>query len=155
MPEKRKCIDITLTKNGMESSINIKVVPEIEEFFKKAAQKISRREFIETSEKWLDEEGQGLEFYKKNEKLSSKVEQYSNVMDNFGNGLMDGNRINLALLRIVGISEEGGKTIKTEDLLGHEEANSYIQGLADWTVQFYQNHLRDHSISASITLELE
>lgn len=155
MPEKRKVIDITLKKEGMESVINLKVSPEIEDYFKRASQKVSKTGYTETSNKWFDAEGEGLEFYKKNEKLSDKVESYPDVMDNFGNGIMEGNRINLALLRIVGISGEDGVSIKTEDLLGHEEANVYVQKLADWVVQFYQNHLRDHSLSASITLELE
>jgi len=155
MPEKRKVIDITLRKEEMDSFINIKVSPEIETYFRKAAEKVDRRNSTEVSNKWFDENGDGLSFYKKNEKLSSKVENYPDVMDNFGNGLMDSHRINLALLRIVGISGEDGVTIKSDELIGHEEANAYVQKLADWTVQFYQTHLRDHSLSASVTLELD
>lgn len=148
MLEKKHVIDITLEKRELETFVSLKVAPEVEAFFKKAA-----KSETETSNKWLDEEGEGLEFYRKNEKLSGKVENYDDVMDNFGNGLMEGSRINLALLRICGISE--GVTVKTDDLLGYEETRQYIERLAEWTKKFYENNLKNHSLSASITFEVD
>jgi hypothetical protein len=153
---KKQAIALTLRKDGMETVLHIKAAKEIEDFFNRAsrASKRSAPE-IEVSKKWLDKNEGGLEFYKKNEKLSNKVSQFGPVMDNFGNGLMDeSGRINLALLRIVGVSEDDGVTIKTEDLLGFQEMKSYIEKLAEWTKAFYEENLRDQELSATITFEL-
>lgn len=153
---RKKVLDLTLHKEGLDTVLVIKAAKEIEDFFKKASNKSGRSAKTETSAKWLDKEGDGLEFYVKNEKLSNKVEAYGPVMDNFGNGLMDSDgRINLALLRIVGISGENGVSIKTDDLLGFQETRQYIEQVAQWTKSFYEENLRDQDLTATISFEIE
>lgn len=152
---RKRVIDLALHKDGLENYLTIKVVPEIESYFKRASVKQDELDNIEVSGKWVDSEGKGLVFYKKNEKLSGKVQGYGPVMDNFGNGLTDDSgRINLALLRIVGISEGDGVTVKTDDLLGYEETKMFIEQLGTWTAKFYEEHLRDQDITASVTFEV-
>lgn len=147
---RKRVLEINLQKRGFDNLITLKAVPEIEDYFKRAAGDVT-----EQSSKWLDGEGEGLNFYKKSEKLTGKVSGYGPVMDNFGNGLTDdGGRINLAFLRIVGISGENGVTIKTDDLLGYEETKEYIQALASWTQAFYEDNLRDQDITSTITFEV-
>lgn len=148
---RKRVLDISLSKRGFENLITIKAVPEIEDYFKRAA----GDKGTELSSKWLNSDGDGLTFYKKSEKLTGKVSGYGPVMDNFGNGLTDdGGRINLALLRIVGISGENGVTIQTDDLLGYEETKQYIEALGSWTKAFYEDNLRDQDLTASITFEV-
>lgn len=152
---RKKVLDLTLEKVGMDSVLHIKAAKEIEDFFKKASVKSDKSAKTETSTKWVDKEDDGIEFYVKNEKLSNKVGGYGAIMDNFGNGLMEGDgKINLAILRIVGISSEEGVTIKTDDLLGFQEMRQYIENLAGWTKAFYEENLRDQDISASVTFEV-
>lgn len=152
---RKRILNISLIKHGLDQVLKLKAEPEIEDYFRRAAQKQNESEFTEVSNKWKDAEGNGLTFYIKNEKLSNKVSGFTPIMDNFGNGLMDnGNRINLALLRIKGISEGDGVSIKTDDLLGHEETKQYIEMLGSWTKGFYEENLRDQEITASITFEV-
>lgn len=153
---RKKVLDLTLKKEGMETVLHIKAAKEIEDYFKKASVNGKRTgQKTETSEKWLDKNDEGLEFYIKNEKLSNKVGSHGPIMDNFGNGLIaDDGRINLALLRIVGISGEDGVTVKTDDLLGFQEMREYIENLANWTKSFYEENLRDQDLSATISFEL-
>lgn len=154
---KKKVLDLTLHKEGMETVLHIKAAKEIEDYFRRASVKQCARksgEKTETSGKWLSAEGEGLEFYVKNEQLSNKVSSYGPIMDNFGNGLMDGDKINLALLRLVGISDDEGITVKTDDLLGFEEMKSYVNLLGQWTKAFYEENLRDGDLSATVTFEV-
>ena len=153
---KKKVLSLTLHKEGMETVLNIKAAKEIEDFFRNSAKPTKRSDpETETSKKWLDKDDEGLEFYKKNEKLGGRVASYGRILDNFGNGLLgDNGEINLALLRIVGISSEDGVSVKTEDLLGYQEMKEYIEKLAQWTKAFYEENLRDQDLSAEITFEV-
>lgn len=154
---KKKVIDLTLEKRGMETVLKIKAAKEIEDFFRKASIKTGpgTSPKTEVSNKWVDKNDEGLVFYLKNEKLSGKVSRYGNVMDNFGNGLLDDSgRFNLAILRIKGISDEDGVTIKTDDLTGYQEIREYIEKVAGWTKSFYEENLRDQELSASISFEV-
>lgn len=152
---KKRVLDVSLHKEGLKTYLKLKAAPEIEDYFRRAAENEFGIDAKEQSSKWRNESGSGLVFYKKSEKLSNKVTNYGPIMDNFGNGLLDNaGRVNLALLRIVGISREDGVTISTEDLLGYEETRLYIEGLASWAKSFYEENLRDQDFTASVTFEV-
>lgn len=160
---KKKVIDLQLTKVGMDTVLTIKVAPEIEDFFRRASLQETRHADdrgnrsegnIGTSYNWTDADGRGLKYYIKNEQLSNKVSQYANIVDSFGSGLIKNNCPNLALLRIVGLSEGDGVTIKTGDLLGYEEMKQYLTQLGEWTKAFYENHLQSRELSGSVTFEV-
>lgn len=161
MSEKKKAIELTLSRNGLDVVLDAKAAPEIEEFFRKASlegenfdddSNPSREDGMsKTSKKWLDKEGEGLEYYVKNRKLSSKVDGYR-IMDNFGNGLVEGEKINVAFLRCVGISN--GISIRTTDLLSFEEMKDYIERLANWTREFYEANLITNQVTATVTVEI-
>lgn len=151
----KEAINIVLQKNGMDVVLKLKVAPEIEDYFKRVASGESSRfedvTHTEQSSKWLDESGTGLKFYIKSEKMGNKVPGID-VIDNFGNGLIDSGRINVALLRTVGASNE--ITIQTNDLLSYEEMKSYIEDLANWTRAFYENVLRPAEIRVSVGFDV-
>ncbi len=152
---RKKVLDLTLEKRGMETVLHLKAAKEIEDFFKKASAKSGKSAKTETSSKWRNGENEGLVFYVKNEQLTGRVEGYGPVMDNFGNGLTDNEgKINLALLRIVGISSENGVTVKTDDLLGFQETKQYIEDMANWAKSFYEENLRDQDLVASVSFEV-
>mgnify|MGYP003471788559 FL=1 len=150
---KINAIELDLSRNGLNTILKIKVAPAIEEFFKQA---VDGR--METSSKWLDENGDGLRFYKKSETMSRLGDQRQ-VIDNFGNGLLENNgsntlKINVAPLRIVGASSENGVSITTDDLLSYEEQKQYIKALAEWAKIFYENDLQPAVIAGKISFEV-
>lgn len=145
-------IELDLSREGLETLLKIKVAPAIEQFFKNASNGV-----FETSSKWLDNTGEGLDFYEKSETMS-KLADRRQVIDNFGNGLIsrDGSfgalKINVAPLRLVGASVGDGVVLKTSDLLSFEEMKQYINELKDWTKAFYENDLLPAKITGSITI---
>lgn len=150
---KINAVELDLSRNGLNTILKIKVAPAIEEFFKQA----NGGEF-ETSSKWLDENSDGLRFYKKSETMS-KLGDKRQVMDNFGNGLLESSydntlKINVAPLRIVGASSPEGVTVSTDDLLSYEEMKQYIKALAEWTKAFYENDLQPAEIAGKISFEV-
>jgi hypothetical protein len=157
MEGEKSAVSIKLTRSGFDILMNIKVDSKIEDFFKQASLEGDCADnggdmedgVAKTSAKWFDAEGNGLSYYVKNRKLSQLVAG-ARVIDNFGNGLVEDDKINLAFLRIVGISK--GVTVKTTDLLSVEEMKDYIQRLANWTKEFYQNHLVDTEVLAEINV---
>lgn len=159
----KSVINIQLKRAGLDIVMEIKVAKEIEDFFRKASldneygDDDGNRENVyngitKTSRKWLNANGEGLEYYVKNRKLSDKVGGYE-IMDNFGNGLLEGEKFNLAFLRIVGVSK--GVTIKTTDLLSLEEMKEYIQKLAEWTKRFYKEQLTESELIATINVDVK
>lgn len=161
MPEtKEKVISLTLKRKGLDIVLDIKTAPELEDFFKKASLAAEDVEdnggddvedgVAKTSRKWLRADGEGLQYYVKNEKLSNKVTGMR-IMDNFGNGLMEDDKFNLAFLRCVGISD--GVSIKTTDLLSVEEMKEFMKKLAQWTEQFYKTALSESEIIGSVSIE--
>jgi len=157
MQGEKSAISIKLMRNGFDILMNIKVDEKIEAFFKQASLEGDSADngnsavdgVAKTSAKWFDAEGNGLSYYVKNRKLSNLVPG-TRVIDNFGNGLLEQDAINLAFLRTVGVSK--GVTIKTTDLLSVEEMKDYIQRLASWTKAFYQEHLVDTEVLAEINV---
>lgn len=162
MNDNKPVVNITLKRKQLDIVMEIKVATEIEDFFKKASldnefgdddgnRDRVRDGITKTSRKWYHEDGSGLEYYVKNRKLSDKVGGMR-IIDNFGNGLIEDDKINLAFLRCVGISN--GISIKTTDLLSLEEMKEYIQRLAEWVKRFYSEHLIQNEVVASISLDV-
>lgn len=157
MQDERSAISIKLVRKDFDVLMNLKVDKKIEDFFKHAslddgmddAGAVANGGLAKTSAKWFDAEGNGLQYYVKSKKLSPLVPGTA-VIDNFGNGLIEGDKINLAFLRCVGSSD--GVSIKTSDLLSVEEMKDYIQRLANWTKSFYQEHLTNTEVLAEITV---
>lgn len=158
MTGEKQAVKIVLKRSGFDILMDLKVDEKIEAFFKQASlggsglndeMEDAQEGKSKTSSKWLDKEGNGLPYYVKSTKLGELVPG-TRIMDNFGNGLLDDDKVNVAFLRIVGVSE--GVTIKTTDLLSVEEMKDFIKRFAKWTEEFYKNHLVDSEIIAEINV---
>ena len=157
MTGEKQAVKITLRRSGFDILMDLKVDQKIENFFKQASLEGSCADngdatedgVAKTSTKWVDKEGNGLTYYVKNRKVGELVPG-TRVIDNFGNGLLDEDKMNVAFLRIVNVSK--GVTIKTTDLLSLEEMKDYIRRFANWTKEFYQNHLVDSEVIAEISV---
>lgn len=157
---KKELVKLSLRKVGMDTIGEFKIDPEIEQYFANASKEGQSEPHIETSTKWLNAEGKGLQFYKKTEKMSNKVLFPDlHVIDNFGNGLVDvggefgRSTVNVAILRAVGASE--GVTFKLNELVSYEEVKTYLDLLGKWLKLFYAEYILGKPLETSIAVELD
>lgn len=151
----------TLLHKGFKSFVKIKVASEIEEYFRKASEGLNPttntiEPLTEVSGNWLDEDGQGLTFYRKVKNLSGLVSnsgQSVNVSDNFGSSLM-GNGLNVAFLRIVGVSEGDGVMVETTDLLNGDSMRRFLKDLRSWIKGFYESELMNNEVEGALFVDL-
>ena len=152
-------VKTTLVHKGFKSFVKIKVASEIEEYFRKASEGLNPATNIvepltETSQSWLGEDGQGLTFYRKVKNLSGLVSnsgQSVSVSDNFGSSLM-GNGLNVAFLRIVGVSE--GVMVETTDLLNGDSMRRFLKDLRGWIKGFYESEMMNNEVEGALFVDL-
>ena len=160
----KKKLKITLERNGGEIKIKVKIPKEIEELYKNQAQGKTR-----ISQVWKDEQGNGLKFYlsggavnetgtetETTERRISYIRETDyRYFNDFGQGLIDGNRINLAILRSVGASE--GICLKAETSIignGNLDLEHYIRELGVYVKELWERSISKQKITAKITFEL-
>lgn len=169
----KHAISLEIRKNKVDIVLKIKVSKEIEMFFKELAlaaypddsDNINENGgHLQQSSKWYDEEDNGLMFYRVTDKMSEKLDDLLGgkiiaedgrrlmICNNFGSGLYENDRLNIAILRAVNAAE--GITLKTTDLLGYEEIKRYIEDLASITKEFYRNFLQKAKVKAKISFEV-
>ena len=154
-------VKTTLVHKGFKSFVKIKVASEIEEYFKKASEGVNPETgavepITEISGNWLGEDGQGLSFYRKVKNLSGLVSnsgQSVSVSDNFGSSLM-GNGLNVAFLRIVGVSEGQGVMVETTDLLNGDSMRRFLKDLRSWIKGFYESELMNNEVEGALFVDL-
>jgi hypothetical protein len=149
---KKTILKIDAEKEGMNLFIKIKADKKIEEFFKKLTNDKSGK-----SSKWFSQDGEGLDFYiysddKQNSIYEALRTKGYSVYDDFGSELFGRPGLNLALLRIIGISE--GITFNVSNLGTYEDIKLYITQIAEVTKIIYQNYIVKRKISAKITFDL-
>jgi len=153
-------VKTALIHKGFKSFVKIKVAPEIEEYFSKASEAENPETHIiepmtEVSSNWLDENGQGLTFYRKVKNLSGLVSnsgQSIDVADSFGSSLINGGRLNVAFLRIKGVSE--GVMIETTELLNGEALRQFLKNLRGWIKGFYESELMNNEVEGALFVDL-
>lgn len=155
-------VKTTLVHKGFKSFVKIKVASEIEEYFRKASEGVNPETNIvesltETSQSWLDENGQGLAFYRKVKNLSGLVSnsgQSVNVSDSFGSSLLGSSGLNVAFLRIVGVSEGQGVMVETTDLLNGDAMRRFLKDLRSWIKGFYESELMNNEVEGALFVDL-
>jgi len=154
-------VKTTLVHKGFNTFVKIKVNPDIENYFKEASKGENPETGLvepltETSQNWLDDEGNGLKFYRKVKNLSSLASnngQRVSVSDSFGSSVLSNGALNVAFLRIVGISEGDGKLIETTDLISGENLRHFLKDLRDWIKAFYESELMDNEIEGAVFVD--
>lgn len=154
-------VKTTLVHKGFKTFVKIKVCSEIEHYFKSASEVLNPETetlepVTEISNNWLDEDGHGLSFYKKVKNLSSLVSnsgQRVNVSDSFGDSVLGGN-LNVAFLRIVGISEGDGKMIETTELISGDNLRRFLKDLRNWIKAFYETELMNQEIEGAVFVDV-
>ncbi len=154
-------VKTTLLHKGFKTFVKIKVSADIEEYFKKASEQMNLETgelepIVEVSNNWVDEDGHGLTFYRKVKNLSSLVSnsgQRVSVSDSFGDSVLGGN-LNVAFLRIKGISEGEGKMIETTELISGDNLRRFLKDLRNWIKAFYETELMNQEIEGAVFVDV-
>jgi len=151
---RKKIIELDIKKRGMSVVLGIKAEKRLEDFFRNMSEGKTA-----VSSKWRDNSGNGLLFYKGNDKLElfrkQLVESGIYCFDDFGSGFFhkELEDPNVALLRIVGIGK--GVKIKTDDFIAFEDLKLYVEKLARVVKEIYQNFLLDTNVKARISYDMD
>jgi hypothetical protein len=146
--KKRKAY-VEITKEVGKIYISLKIPSEIEEFFKGNAGGETQ-----VSEAWFSKGG-GVPFYKQPKELDKKlVELDSYIFSDYGSGLIKGDKINVAVLRSVGVSK--GIKIHSEGFSGftNAELQDYVKRLGMYIKTLWESNVSTTKIKSVITFEL-
>lgn len=147
---KKNVAEIDLTREDGKQILTIKVSAEIEKLFK--------TDETQTSERYVDSDGDGLEYYTEKASLARFMEKYNRVSSNrvelarYGTELFLDGKPNLSVLRTVGISE--GIEVEVTDFVVDTEIQAWCQTLADFLKFMYNGFIAKATVKASINLEL-
>lgn len=152
---KNHIIHLEVKRDKTNLALKIKIPKILEDFFSKISNGKTG-----ISEKWFDKEkNKGAEFYvltKEYAELESKVSlNFTNqrVINDYGNGLIDDNSINLAILRTKNASQ--GITICSDNFYGDNlDIEDYLRNLANITKRLLENVMLKKTIKAKITYQI-
>jgi hypothetical protein len=154
--EKKTICSLEFTRNDGDQFLTIKTVPEVEKLFK--------AEKKEKSEKYLDFEGNGLEFYSLSDKLQNYIDKYQSgndgyysrsrhvILHKYGTDLLTEGCYNLSVLRTVGLSD--GIKVKVNDLVLDDNVQAWTKELAEFLKYLYHTFIEKTEIKATINLEI-
>lgn len=141
---------ITLEKTKQGIAINLKVPQEVEDYYSN----ISKNE-KEKSESWFSLKKEGAEFYLLTDKLKQMERDIDNdTFTNFGDGLLEGERINTAILRTVGASKGVKITSENFSKVNNIELEFYSKRLGEFVKKLWEAYIAETTIKAHITFEI-
>lgn len=150
MPNGAKICELEFYRKDGEQFMKIKVDPEIEDIFK--------TEETETSEKYQDNNGEGLEYYSLKPKLQRLEEKFSSKLGReveltkYGTSLyLNGSEPNLSIMRTVGLT--GGVQVRVDDLIMEEDVERWTSDLSNFLKYLYQEFIDESPIKVTVTLE--
>ena len=147
---KKKKIKISLERDKDKIMVFVKTPKEFEDFFKD----LSKGE-IKTSNCWLDREGNGAKFYALTSDYE-KLEKDANydTFNDFGDGLIKNNKVNLAMLRTIGASE--GVYLASEKFISitNMDFERYIRELGSSAKNIWNSFISKKKLRAIITFEI-
>lgn len=111
----------------------------------------------ETSEKYLDPDGDGIKYYGLTDKLQDFTEKYCRsyayvYLAEYGTKLFKDGYLNASMLRTVGTSE--GVEIVIDNLILDNEIQKWLTSLAEFIKFIYSNYIERTEVKATINLEL-
>lgn len=145
---KKRVCEITFNREKGIQTLYIKTIKDIEGLFKSKS--------IERSEKYVNNKGEFLKYYKELDVLRQYTSSYTEHTINisrYGTSLiLDDYNYNASILRTVGISS--GVTIVVDGLITDNKVQTYIKVLAEYIKYLYQNFISKSEVKAVINLEL-
>lgn len=146
--EKRK-IFITLEKTRTGIAISLKIPEEIEKYYKE----VTKGE-LQQSKSWINAKGEGAQFYMLNDLLKESERKIDNeIFTDYGDGLIDGERINTAILRTVGASKGIKITSENFNRLNNIDLEFYIKRLGEFVKKLWETSISEKTIKSVITFE--
>lgn len=146
----RQKISIRLLRN--ENMVAVKVPAEIENFYKS----ISNGE-ITQSTSWFKEDGTPVSFYKLSDEMRVSEKRISDrTFSDFGSQLVNGDAINTALLRIVGVSKGRGIKVKSKSFayVSTMDFDFFLKKFGVFVKLLWENYISTKEIKAVISYEL-
>lgn len=146
----RKKIFISLERKKNNIKVYIKIPKEFEDYFKKMS-----NEDVRTSVNWKYQNGEGAKFYALTDEYQRIEEGFNyDIFNDYGNGLLVGEKVNLAMLRTVGASE--GVVITSDKFLAIDNMDFeyYIRKLGEVSKKIWEKCVSDKKLKAVITFEI-
>lgn len=114
---------------------------------------------IQISSKWVNSDNIGVEFYKPKIEMLEKIDNstpYGFCFNDFGAELVNSQgSLNMAMVRVKGISRVGGISIYAADNgLNAIEIEAYIKTLGYYIKELYRFYLQKVNVKALICFEL-
>ena len=151
----QKTLQINLIRRDGKINVFIQVPKEIENFFKNLADEQTKK-----SKAWLDgQTGDGREFYQRdadstiNKKLDDFL-QKNDAYNDFGDGLLHNEMINIAPLRVVNATNGIELQSVNFENISNIDFEFYIRRLAEVTKQIWSAFISSREIRATIQYEL-
>ena len=148
---KKEKILLNIERRKGKLALYVKIPQRLEEYFKQASAESPKQSAV-----WKDKKGIGAKFYvliQDYQDLEAKL-QYA-VFNDYGQGLLKADRINLAPLRTVGASE--GVYIFSDNFQAIDNVNYeyYIRQLGLCTKSIWEQIIRDRKVKAIISFEID
>jgi len=150
--KKKRKMWIKLDRENGNVVLNLRVPQEIEDYYKT----ISGGE-IQVSSKWSFSDGAPVKFYKLSEeaiKLERRVD--NQTFSDYGNGLVDSDYINTAMLRTVGVSSKKGVKIMSKHFnnTSNTDLKYFLDRFGLFVKLLWENSISRKKIQALITYEI-
>lgn len=154
----KNVVEVKIKRDGEQQLLSIEILD-------KDLAKLFENEDTETSEKYVDVDGEGLEFYSLKDKLSRLSRKFNETeaqgrpitLRKYGSSLVSEEegekKFNLSILRSVDI--EDGVTVDLDGLILKEDFAAWSESLANFVNFAYQEFVveRDREVKATVTIE--
>ena len=150
MKKKKEKILLNIERKKGKLTLYVKIPKRLEDYFAKASGSTTKQ-----SGMWKDKYGQGCQFYE----LSDEYVQLERklafaVFNDYGDGLMRHEKINLAPLRTVGASNGVYLFADSFQAIDNVNFEYYIRQLGMCTKGIWEQMIRDKSVKAIISFEV-
>ena len=147
---KKKKLIITLSKTTAGTLVELKVPAEIEAFFKEASGGKTK-----CSQMWHTKDGKPAEFYYQTPELEGKLSRLdTDTFSDFGHDLIEGYKVNVAILRTCGASKGVKLLSKNFNTISNAELQNYSTRLGKYGAKLWENCISKTKIKSIITFEI-
>ena len=149
-PAIKRKVFITIEKQVGKVIVSLKVPDEIEDFFRKASKGVNK-----TSTNWKTADDEDVKFYNQPSELERQLTALDDYcFSDYGSGLINGSRINVAILRTVGASKKIDITCETFASISNAELENYVRRLGLYIKKLWETAIATTKIKSVITYEI-